>query len=242
MELSPKIKNRICILPDSVKRKIAAGEVIDAPYSVVKELLENAIDAQASYIEIEIEESGLKRIAISDNGVGIVKDDLPLAVEEHATSKIRDINDIFAIQTMGFRGEALASIAEVSQLTILSRTHDEPMGGKLVVTDNTTQMFDWAGATGTTVIVENLFYNTPARKKFLKSIKGELNRIKDTIFCIAVAHPEIKFKIVIDKKMSFVFEPADSIQRIQQIYGNEIASNLIDGSLQDLECTITGYI
>lgn len=242
MELSPKIKNRICILPDSVKRKIAAGEVIDAPYSVVKELLENAIDAQASYIEIEIEESGLKRIAISDNGVGIVKDDLPLAVEEHATSKIRDINDIFAIQTMGFRGEALASIAEVSQLTILSRTHDEPMGGKLVVTDNTTQMLDWAGATGTTVIVENLFYNTPARKKFLKSIKRELNRIKDTIFCIAVVHPEIKFKIVIDKKMSFVFEPVDIKQRIQQIYGNEIALNLIDGSLQDLECTITGYI
>ncbi len=241
MELSPNIKQRIQILPDAVKRKIAAGEVIDGPYSVVKELLENAIDAHASIIEIEIEESGLKRILVRDNGTGIYRNDLPLAVEEHATSKIKNIEDIFSIITMGFRGEALSSIAEVSKCTILSRTADEDIGGKLVVYDGKKEMFDWAGPTGTTVIVENLFFNTPARKKFIKGLKSELNRIKDTIFSIAVAYPEIELKITIENKTTFVFEPSDTLQRIAQIYGNEIADNLMYGSLTDLQCTIEGF-
>lgn len=241
MELSPNIKQRIQILPDAVKRKIAAGEVIDGPYSVVKELLENAIDAQASKIEIEIEESGLKRILVRDNGTGIYRNDLPLAVEEHATSKIKSIDDIFSILTMGFRGEALSSIAEVSKCTILSRTVDEDIGGKLVVHDGKKEMFDWAGPTGTTVIVENLFFNTPARKKFIKGLKAELNRIKDTIFSIAIAHPHIHFKVLIENKIAFTFEPSDTLQRIAQIYGNELAAKMIYGSLTDLQCTIEGF-
>ncbi|MEW6526637.1 MAG: DNA mismatch repair endonuclease MutL [Spirochaetota bacterium] len=241
MELSPNIKQRIQILPDAVKRKIAAGEVIDGPYSVIKELVENALDAQATEIDIEIEESGLKRIVVRDNGIGIYRDDLPLAVEEHATSKIKSIDDIFSIITMGFRGEALSSIAEVSQCTILSRTAEEDIGGKLVIADGKKEMFDWAGPTGTTVIVENLFFNTPARKKFIKGLKSELNRIKETLFAIAIAHSHIQFKVKIDNKIAFVFEPTDTLQRIAQIYGNEIADNLLYGSLNDLNCTIEGY-
>jgi len=241
MELSNNIKKRIQVLPDAVKRKIAAGEVIDGPYSVVKELVENAIDALATDIEIEIEDSGLKRIVVKDNGIGIYKDDLPLAVEEHATSKIKSIDDIFSIVTMGFRGEALSSIAEVSKCTILSRAADESIGGKLVVNDGTKEIFDWAGPTGTTVIVENLFFNTPARKKFIKGLKAELNRIKDVLFAIAVAHPHIQFKLKIDNKIAFAFEPAETVQRIAQIFGNEVADNLLYGSLTDLQCTIEGY-
>jgi len=241
MELSHNIKKRIQILPDAVKRKIAAGEVIDGPYSVVKELVENAIDAFATDIEIEIEESGLKRIVVKDNGTGIYRDDLPLAVEEHATSKIKSIDDIFSIVTMGFRGEALSSIAEVSRCTILSRTADEDIGGKLVVSDGTKEIFDWAGPTGTTVIVENLFFNTPARKKFIKGLKAELNRIKDALFAIAIAHPHIQFKLKIDNNIAFVFEPAETVQRIAQIFGNEVADNMLYGSLTDLQCTIEGY-
>ncbi|MEJ5362335.1 MAG: DNA mismatch repair endonuclease MutL [Spirochaetota bacterium] len=241
MELSPNIKPRIQILPDAVKRKIAAGEVIDGPYSVIKELVENALDARATEIDIEIEESGLKRIVVRDNGTGIYRDDLPLAVEEHATSKIKNIDDIFSIITMGFRGEALSSIAEVSQCTILSRTIEEDIGGKLVIADGKKEMFDWAGPIGTTVIVENLFFNTPARKKFIKGLKSELNRIKDTLFAIAIAYPHIQFKVKIDNKIAFVFEPADTIQRISQIYGKEMSDNLLYGSLTDLHCTIEGY-
>lgn len=241
MELSHNIKQRIQVLPDAVKRKIAAGEVIDGPYSVVKELLENAIDARATDIEIEIEESGLKRIVIRDNGTGIYRDDLSLAVEEHATSKIKSIDDIFSIATMGFRGEALSSIAGVSKCTILSRTSDEDIGGKLVVYDGTKEIFDWAGPTGTTVIVENLFFNTPARKKFIKGLKAELNRIKDALFAIAIAHPHIQFKLTIDNKLAFVLEPADTVQRIAQIYGNDVADNLLYGSLTDLQCSVEGY-
>ena len=241
MELSHNIKKRIQILPDAVKRKIAAGEVIDGPYSVVKELVENAIDAFATDIEIEIEESGLKRIVVKDNGTGIYRDDLPLAVEEHATSKIKSIDDIFSIVTMGFRGEALSSIAEVSRCTILSRTADEDIGGKLVVSDGTKEIFDWAGPTGTTVIVENLFFNTPARKKFIKGLKAELNRIKDALFALAIAHPHIQFKVKIDNNIAFVFEPAETVQRIAQIFGNEVADNMLYGSLTDLQCTIEGY-
>ncbi len=242
MELSPNNKNpRIIILPDAVKRKIAAGEVIDGPYSVIKELVENALDAQATVIDIEIEESGLKRILVRDNGTGIYRDDLPLAVEEHATSKIKNIDDIFSIVTMGFRGEALSSIAEVSKCTILSRTSSEDIGGKLVVSDGKKEIFDWAGPTGTTVIVENLFFNTPARKKFIKGLKTELNRIKDILFAIAIAHPHVQFKIKIDNKIAFVFESTDIVHRVAQIYGNEVADNLIYGSITDLQCTIEGY-
>ncbi|MDH7553369.1 MAG: DNA mismatch repair endonuclease MutL [Spirochaetota bacterium] len=241
MELSPNIKQRIQILPDAVKRKIAAGEVIDGPYSVIKELVENALDAQATDIDIEIEESGLKRIVVRDNGIGIYRDDLPLAVEEHATSKIKSIDDIFSIITMGFRGEALSSIAEVSQCTILSRAAEEEIGGKLVIAEGKKELFDWAGPTGTTVIVENLFFNTPARKKFIKGLKSELNRIKDTIFALAIANSNIQFKVKFDNKIAFVFEPADTLQRIAQIYGNEMADNLLYGSLSDLHCTIEGY-
>lgn len=241
MELSHNINKRIHVLPDAVKRKIAAGEVIEGPHSVVKELVENAIDARATKIDIEIEGSGLNRIVVKDNGTGIYRDDLSLAVEEHATSKIKSINDIFSIVTMGFRGEALSSIAEVSKCTILSRTADEVIGGKLVVSNGTKEIFDWAGPTGTTVVVENLFFNTPARKKFIKGLRAELNRIKDALFTIAVAHPHIQFKLKIDNKMSFVFEPAESVQRIAQIFGNQLADNLLYGSLTDLQCTIEGY-
>lgn len=234
------MKNKIQILPDAVKRKIAAGEVIDGPYSVVKELLENSIDAQAAKIDIEIIDSGFKRIAVKDNGTGMYKDDIPLSIEEHATSKINNIEDIYEIFTMGFRGEALSSIAEVSQTTIMSRSPDEQLGGKLITADGKKELFDWAGQPGTAVIVENLFFNTPARKKFTKGMRAELNRIKDTIFAIAIAHPHVAFNIAINNQ-SIVLQSCDVLQRIEQIYGKELAGNLLYDSLADLDCTVGGY-
>jgi DNA mismatch repair protein MutL len=234
---------RIRILPDSVKNKIAAGEVIEGPFSVVKELLENSLDAGASRIEVQAEEAGLRRILVRDDGEGIPKEDLPLSVVEHATSKIDRIEDIERIASYGFRGEALSSMAAVSGLTILSRHRGEDAGARLQWRDGAASSQDFAGPAGTTVIVENLFYNIPARKKFLKSRSTEARYLREAFLRAALPHHGVEFTLEIDGKRTVTLRPAGSVmERISAVYGADTADSLFREELQDLKVKLTGYL
>lgn len=234
---------RIQILPDDVKHKIAAGEVVEGPFSVLKELLENSIDAGAKHIDVEIEEAGMKKILVRDDGEGIARDDMPFVAKEHATSKIRKIEDISSIATYGFRGEALSSIASISELTIISRRRDEELGTKLISKGGNCELVDYAGPPGCTVIAENLFFNVPARKKFLRSPSHELRSIKDVFFKIAIACPNISFRLTVDGKSQSVLPAAASLrERIVQIHGDAVARHLIEGELRDLRASISGLV
>ena len=188
--------SKIRQLDNRLANQIAAGEVVERPASVVKELLENAIDAQASIITIDIEEGGVKRIRIIDNGVGIAKEDLTLALARHATSKIASIDDLEAVATLGFRGEALASIASVSKLSITSNTSDLPANGRSAYCEGREMQVSispQAHPRGTTLDIRDLFYNTPARRKFLRTERTEYARIEEVVKRSALAHPEVAF-------------------------------------------------
>lgn len=188
----PKIRQ----LDNRLANQIAAGEVVERPASVVKELLENAIDAQASVVSVDIEEGGVKRIRITDNGIGIADEDLPLALARHATSKIASIDDLEAVATLGFRGEALASIASVSKLSITSNTSDLPANGRSAYCEGREMQVSispQAHPRGTTLDIRDLFYNTPARRKFLRTERTEYARIEEVVKRTALAHPEVAF-------------------------------------------------
>src|SRR5580693_4416520 len=185
---------RIRVLPDQVANKIAAGEVVERPASVVKELLENALDAGSTEVRVEVESGGRRLIRVSDDGCGMLRDDALLAFERHATSKLRDVKDLLSIATLGFRGEALPSIASVSRLLLETRSADETTGaavefagGKLLRCD------EFPGPAGTTVTVRDLFYNVPARKKFLRSDQTELAHIASLATHYSLAHPRKSF-------------------------------------------------
>lgn len=183
-------------LDNRLANQIAAGEVVERPASVVKELLENAIDAQASVITVDVEEGGVKRIRITDNGVGVAEEDLTLALARHATSKIASIDDLEAVATLGFRGEALASIASVSKLAIVSNTTDLPANGRAAYCegrDMRVSVSPQAHPLGTTLDIRDLFYNTPARRKFLRTERTEYVRIEEVVKRTALAHPNIAF-------------------------------------------------
>ena len=189
---APKIRQ----LDNRLANQIAAGEVVERPASVVKELLENAIDAQASVVSVDIEEGGVKRIRITDNGIGIADEDLPLALARHATSKIASIDDLEAVATLGFRGEALASIASVSKLSITSNTSDFPANGRSAYCEGREMQVSispQAHPQGTTLDIRDLFYNTPARRKFLRTERTEYARIEEVVKRTALAHPEVAF-------------------------------------------------
>lgn len=189
---APKIRQ----LDSRLANQIAAGEVVERPASVVKELLENAIDAQASVVSVDIEEGGGKRIRITDNGIGIAEEDLPLALARHATSKIASIDDLEAVATLGFRGEALASIASVSKLSITSNTSDLPANGRSAYCEGREMQVSispQAHPRGTTLDIRDLFYNTPARRKFLRTERTEYARIEEVVKRTALAHPEVAF-------------------------------------------------
>jgi DNA mismatch repair protein MutL len=234
---------RIKILSDSVKKKIAAGEVVEGPHSVVKELVENSIDAGASYIDVQVSEGGLKKIMVRDDGRGMQREDISLAVMEHATSKIEDIHDIERISSYGFRGEALSSISSVSRITILSRRADQETGGRLTGADSGIEVSDFAGPAGTTVIIENLYYNVPARKKFLKSARTELRLIREVLLKIAIPHPEIAFTLDVDDNRQITLNQTGKIeQRIGQIYGGSIMNDLYHEILQDLKVAVSGFL
>lgn len=186
----------IRILPPEIASQIAAGEVVERPASVVKELLENSLDAQASEIKIEILEAGRRRIEIADNGNGIPFKELHLAVERHATSKLTQAADLFQISTLGFRGEALASIGSVSRMTLISRHASDPVGARLEVEGGRISEVTAVGVpTGTVVQVQDLFYNVPARLKFLKHDTTERHQIDQLVTRYALAYPQVRFNL-----------------------------------------------
>ncbi len=235
--------DRIQILPDSVKKKIAAGEVVEGPFSVVKELVENSIDAAATEIEVEVFDSGLKKLVVRDDGRGIHRDDVALALMEHATSKIRDIADIERIGSFGFRGEALSSIAEISRITMYTRTEGAEAGARLAYREGSLEMSDYAGPAGTTIIVENLFYNTPARKKFMKSKTVEMRNIRAVFLRMAIAHPGIRFSLLSEGKQGIRLERVSTLEeRMEQVYGADTLKRLRPARLSDISVSIEGFL
>ncbi|NTW61028.1 MAG: DNA mismatch repair endonuclease MutL, partial [Nitrospirae bacterium] len=222
----PSIK----VLPDNLINKIAAGEVVERPASVVKELVENAIDAGATEIFVEIEQSGKRLIVVSDNGSGMSREDARTSFERHATSKITSETDLESIRTMGFRGEALSSIASVAQVTMKTAQKGANTGTLVQIEGGAVKAIaDAAAPQGTTIEVNHLFYNTPARLKFLKSAATELSHVIAAVSHQALARPEIRFRLTHNKTMLLDLPTASSIrERAFSIYGNELADSLMD--------------
>ncbi|MFA4967281.1 MAG: DNA mismatch repair endonuclease MutL [Candidatus Margulisiibacteriota bacterium] len=236
--------NRISILPEDLINKIAAGEVIERPASVVKELVENAIDAGSTRVTIEVQDAGINMIRVSDNGPGMSKDEIKIAVERHSTSKISSLNDLFNIVTLGFRGEALPSIASVSRFEILSKNHDEKAGSSLKMDGGKIIADEEAAApSGTMVLAKDLFFNTPARKKFLKSPATEMGHIGEVASKYAVAYPGIAFKLISDGKV-LLSSPGSGklIDAVASVYGIDIAKDLIAVDYEFGSGKVTGYI
>ena len=234
----------IRILPKSVADKIAAGEVIERPASVVKELVENSIDAGSRRIEIELEAGGAKLVRVADDGSGIEPDDLPLAFLSHATSKLATQEDLFSVRTMGFRGEALSSIAAVSQALIASRVHDSDAGCEVRAEGGEVGSPKACSAPpGTQVEVRNLFYNVPVRRKFLKSPATEMAHVTEAVTRLALSHPEIHFVLTHNGRTVFNLAMAeDRASRIGEFFGREIAENIIPLAARHPELEIEGYL
>ena len=236
--------SHIIELPEVLANQIAAGEVIERPASVVKELVENAIDAGSSQIIVEIEEAGLKKIQITDNGHGIAHDEVELALRRHATSKIKNQADLFRIRTLGFRGEALPSIASVSVLTLLTAVDGASHGTKLVARGGEVEEISPATSPiGTKVCVEDLFFNTPARLKYMKSQQAELSHIIDIVNRLGLAHPEISFSLISDgKEMTRTAGTGQLRQAIAGIYGLASAKKMVEIENADLDFEISGFV
>ncbi len=235
---------RIKKLDKSVSNKIAAGEVVERPASVVKELLENSIDAKSTSIVIEIKDAGKSYIRVSDNGGGIYRDDINLAFERHATSKIHTDDEIYDIKSLGFRGEALASIASVSNVEVITRTSDDEYGIKVELMGGEIINESSLGCpNGTTIVIKDLFYNTPARHKFLKSNSTETNYISSIVNNIALSHPEISFRYIVNNKNIFTTQGNnDLFSTIYTIYGKDNAQNLIEIRGEDDTIKLRGFI
>ena len=231
-------------LSERLANQIAAGEVVERPASVVKELVENAIDAKATQIDILIEEAGLKKIQIVDNGEGISQDDVENAFKRHATSKIHNRDDLFRIRTLGLRGEALPSIASVSEMTLETATADETQGSYLFLKGGKIEEHRPASLrTGTKITVENLFFNTPARLKYVKSLQTELSNIGDIVNRMALSHPNIAFRLVHDgHKMLSTSGTGDLKQTLAGIYGVATAKKMLKVEAKDLDFTLNGYV
>lgn len=231
-------------LSERLANQIAAGEVVERPASVVKELVENAIDAKASQIDILIEEAGLKKIQIVDNGEGISQDDVENAFKRHATSKIHNRDDLFRIRTLGFRGEALPSIASVSEMTLETATADETQGSYLFLKGGKIEEHRPASLrAGTKITVENLFFNTPARLKYVKSLQTELSNIGDIVNRMALSHPNIAFRLVHDgHKMLSTSGTGDLKQTLAGIYGVATAKKMLKVEAEDLDFKLNGYV
>src|SRR5215510_1510870 len=205
----------IQLLPDSIANQIAAGEVVQRPASAVKELLENSLDAGAKKIQLIIRDAGKQLIQIIDDGQGMSETDARMSLERHATSKIRTADDLFTLRTMGFRGEALASIAAVSQMEMKTRRAESDLGTRLVVEGSEVKRQEpTATEPGTSIAVKNLFYNIPARRNFLKSNPVEMRHIVEEFQRIALAHPEVSFSLYHSDEKVYDLEPANLAQRI----------------------------
>lgn len=235
---------KINILSKHTADLIAAGEVVERPASAVKELVENSIDAGATSVTVEIQNGGISYIRITDNGCGIAREDIKNAFLPHATSKISDENDLNSILTLGFRGEALASISAVSRVDILTKTSEEQFGTRYVIEGGTEKLLDDAGCpNGTTVVVRNLFFNTPARMKFLKKNISEANAVADVLDRMALSHPEISFRFIREGKET-LSSPGDGklISAIYSVYGKEFASGLIPVDYENDMVKVGGFV
>ena len=235
---------RINLLDESTSNKIAAGEVVERPSSVVKELIENSIDANARNITIEIEEGGAKLIKIIDDGDGIHPEDIKKAFLPHATSKIKNSSDIFSINTLGFRGEALPSIASVSKVNLKSKIQEEDFGREIIIEGGEILSFNECGINkGTSIEVKDLFFNVPARKKFLKTSSREASLISDIVSRIALANPSISFKLFNNgKKILNTYGNSNLLDVTRTIYGKNIGENIIYFEHSEDTLTLYGYI
>src|SRR5213080_4213594 len=229
---------RIHVLPEHVANKIAAGEVVERPASVVKELLENSLDAGSTRIRIQVEAGGKRLIQITDNGCGMTRDDALLAFERHATSKIQSAEDLLTVATLGFRGEALPSIASVSRLKLETRAAAESSGTILEINGGKIFRVEEAGLPeGTAITVRDLFFNTPARKKFLKAESTELSHIASLVTHYALAHPDKHFELHSATNAMLIAPPVPGYsERVYQVFGKEVLDQLIPiAALQPLD-------
>ncbi len=233
----------IRLLPDSVANQIAAGEVIQRPASAVKEMLENAVDAGASNIKLIVKDAGRTLIQVTDNGSGMSVTDARMSFERHATSKIREANDLFAIRTLGFRGEALASIAAIAQVELKTRKQDEELGTYILIEGSKVKSQEPVSCpAGTSLQVKNLFYNVPARRNFLKSDVVEFRHVMEEFQRVAMVHPEIELSLFHNDKPVFQLSKANLRQRIVHIFGNSINEKLLPVEMKTEQILISGYI
>lgn len=244
MSIKHQIPAKIAILDETLIRKIAAGEVIERPASVVKELVENALDARARRVFVEVMAGGRQSVVVGDDGEGMSREDAVLSVERHATSKLRSPSELFAIQTLGFRGEALASICAVSRLSIETRCAEEDAGTRIVIEGGIQrELTSIARDVGTRVAVRNLFFNTPARRKFLKPIDTEARHITQVMTQLAAAHPEIGFELVNQERLSLSLLPGGRRERAAELLGiaadGLLAARLEEGGI-DVEVLLGG--
>ena len=232
------------VLDDNTINKIAAGEVVERPASVIKELVENAIDAKADRIEVEIMAGGTSFMRVSDNGIGMSREDAEKAILRHATSKIVQVDDLQAIATLGFRGEALPSIASVSRFNLQTRQAGAELGTEIKITGGKTTEIGVAGCNlGTTIRVEDLFFNTPARKKFLKTNNTESGRINEFIIKLAISHPEIAFKLINNNKSSLATPGrGDLKETLQSLYGASVGQSLLPLEFEDEDIKLCGFV
>lgn len=236
--------NKVQILDKITANQIAAGEVVENPASVVKELVENALDAGATQVEVTVFEGGTEYIRVVDNGSGMTKEDAETAVLRHATSKLRTAEDLLNIATLGFRGEALPSIASVSHFSLITRTNDGDMATAIKIDGGgTAEVSETGGNLGTTIVVENLFYNVPARRKFLKSVPTELRHITETISKLALGRTDVAFKLINgDKEVLATSGDGDLKTAIRSLYGSQVADNLLAVDYVFENVKVKGYI
>lgn len=240
----PLQRRAVRVLPETVANQIAAGEVVERPASVVKELVENALDAQATRITVSVEAGGSKAIEVEDNGYGMSHEDALAALERQATSKIADTEDIVRIQTFGFRGEAIPSIASVSRFTLMTRTAEDESATELNVVGGTLEAVSETGhPVGTTIRVRDLFFNLPARRKFLRTAATELSRIRQSLTAIALAYPQVAFRLRSEGKDLFRLPEGDALEdRIRTLLGQPIFQSLTAIHHTENDITVTGYI
>lgn len=235
---------KIQLLDQKTIDNIAAGEVIERPASVVKELVENAVDAKANAVTVEIKDGGMTLIRVTDNGIGIPKDQVKTAFLRHATSKIRSVEDLLSVSSLGFRGEALSSISAVAQVELVTKTAESFSGVSYKIYGGEEEAFDDIGAPdGTTFLVKNLFYNTPARRKFLKSATTEAGYVEQMMEHIALSHPEISFKFIHNNKNKIYTSGNGKVKDIiYHIYGRDVAGALIPLEAQNEDVKVTGFV
>lgn len=235
---------KIQLLDQKTIDNIAAGEVIERPASVVKELVENAVDAKANAVTVEIKDGGMTLIRVTDNGIGIPKDQVKTAFLRHATSKIRSVEDLLSVSSLGFRGEALSSISAVAQVELVTKTAESFIGVSYKIYGGEEEAFDDIGAPdGTTFLVKNLFYNTPARRKFLKSATTEAGYVEQMMVHIALSHPEISFKFIHNNKNKIYTSGNGKVKDIiYHIYGRDVAGALIPLEAQNEDVKVTGFV